>query len=85
MLPRTFRIGRKIVGAITEGYFTADCTLLGNESTTIRNGVLATVQFHVKEGGQCTLGVYDAILADSQEQTITHTHVDGTFKSFLNG
>lgn len=105
MLTRTFRIGRKMVGAITEGpflksggetlfiprinvtegYLTADCTLLGNESTTIGNGVLATVQFHVKEGGQCTLGLYDTILADLQEQTITHTHVDGTFESFLNG
>ena len=105
MLPRTFCIGRKIVGAITEGpflksggealfiprinvtegYLTADCALLGNESITIRNGVLATVQFHVKEGGQCALGLYDTILADSQEQTITRTHVDGTFKSFLNG
>ena len=68
---------------VTEGYLTADCTLLGNESITIRNGVLATVQFLVKEGGHCTLGLYDTILADSQEQTITHTHVDSTFKSFL--
>jgi hypothetical protein len=73
------------VGAITEGYFTAYCTLLGNESTIIRNGVLATVQFHVREGGQCTLDLSDTMLADSLEQTITHTHVDGTFKSFLNG
>ena len=40
---------------VTEGYLTADCTLLGNESTTIRNGVLATVQFHVKEGGSALL------------------------------
>lgn len=45
------------------------------------NGTLATIQFHVKEDGACDLILYDTLLANSAEQSITHILFNGHFNS----
>ena len=65
----------------TAGYTTVDCTLLGNPSGVGGNGTVATIQFHVKESGYCDLDLYDTLLINSLEQTITHTVSDGHFST----
>jgi len=65
----------------TVGYVIIDCTLLGNISGVSGNGALATIQFHVKESGHCDLDLYDTMLINSSEQSITHTLIDGYFNS----
>lgn len=63
----------------TEGYMIVDCTLLGDIPGVSGNGTLATVEFHVKTEGECTLDLYDTTLVSSFEQPITHTVTDGHF------
>jgi len=65
----------------TTGYILADCTLLGNTSGVSGNGTLATVKFHVKTAGNCTLHLQDAILVNSLEQLITTKVNDGYFNT----
>lgn len=65
----------------TAGYIIIDCTLLGDMPGVSGNGQLATIQFHVKETGNCNLDLYDSMLLNSSEQTITHTVRDGYFST----
>jgi len=65
----------------TAGYIVMDCTLLGDQPGVSGKGHLATIQFHVKEGGACSLDLYDSILLNSSEQTITHLVKDGQFST----
>jgi hypothetical protein len=65
----------------TAGYILVDCTLLGNISGASGNGVLATIQFYVKGSGNSDLDLYDTILLNSSEQSITHTVRDGQFNA----
>jgi len=63
----------------TEGFVLADCTLLGDVSGVNGNGTLASVEFHVKTYGNCTLDLYDTTLVSSSEQPIEHTAIDGYY------
>jgi len=63
------------------GYLVLDVTLLGDVSGVSGNGMLATVQFHVKENGNCDLQLYDTVLINSSEQTIAHTVRDSHFST----
>ena len=63
----------------TEGFVLADCTLLGDVSGVHGNGTLASVEFHVKTYGNCTLDLYDTTLVSSSEQPIEHTAIDGYY------
>jgi len=63
----------------TEGFVLADCTLLGDVSGVHGNGTLASVEFHVKTYGNCTLDLYDTTLVGSSEQPIEHTAIDGYY------
>jgi hypothetical protein len=67
----------------TTGYLILDCTLTDNLTGVSGNGVLATIQFHVKESGHCDLDLYDTELSDSSEppHALTHTVVNGQFSS----
>jgi hypothetical protein len=67
----------------TTGYLILDCSLMGNVSGVNGNGVLATIQFRVKENGHCDLSLYDTELDDSSvpPHTLTHTVVNGQFSS----
>jgi hypothetical protein len=46
------------------GHLIADCTLLGEVSGVTGDGVLASVTFHVKAAGQCSLDLYYVSLLD---------------------
>jgi len=61
----------------TLGYVLIDCTLLGDIRGVNGSGTLASIQFYVKEAGECVLDLYDTILVSSFEQQIEHTVVDG--------
>jgi hypothetical protein len=63
----------------TEGFVLVDCTLLGDIPGVGGNGTLATIEFHVKTVGECTLDLYDTILVSSAEQPIPHTAIDGYY------
>jgi len=65
----------------TAGYMLVDCTLLGNVPGVSGNGTLATIEFHIKEGGTCDLILYETMLINSAEQSIVHTVVNGYFNS----
>ena len=65
----------------TAGHVTVDCTLLANVSGVSGNGALATIRFHVKEGGTCDLILYETMLINSAEQSVGHTVVNGHFSS----
>jgi len=65
----------------TAGYVLVDCTLLGNISGVSGNGVLATIEFHVKDSGACDLILYETMLINSAEQSVVHTVVNGYFNS----
>jgi len=65
----------------TAGHIIIDCTLLGDQPGVSGKGQLATIQFQVKERGACSLDLYDSILLNSSEQTITHTVRDGQFST----
>jgi hypothetical protein len=54
---------------------------LYNVSGAYGSGVLATVQFHVIESGQCDLHLYETILASSSKESITHTVKSGKFST----
>jgi len=63
------------------GYLVLDCTLLGDVSGVNGSGVLATIQFHVKENGSCDLKLYDTMLLDSSSDLINHVVRDGRFST----
>lgn len=67
----------------TEGFGLVDCTLLGNVPGVSGNGTLATIEFHVKTLGECTLDLYDTTLVSSAEQPIPHTAFDGYYYTAL--
>jgi len=67
----------------TEGYMIVDCTLLGDVSGVSGNGTLATVKFYVEARGECALDLYDTKLVNSSEQSITHTTIDGNFRTIV--
>jgi hypothetical protein len=50
------------------GHLIADCTLLGEVSGITGDGVLASVTFHVKAAGQCSLDLYYAGLLDDSPE-----------------
>jgi len=62
------------------GFVLVDCTLLGNVSGVSGSGTLVTIQFYVKESGECILDLYDTKLISTSEQPIAHTVTDGYFK-----
>jgi hypothetical protein len=57
------------------------CNRWGNVSGINGSGVLATVQFHVKESGECDLYLYKTILVSSSEKSITHIVKSGKFST----
>ncbi|MEM2912698.1 MAG: cohesin domain-containing protein [Candidatus Bathyarchaeia archaeon] len=61
----------------TAGYALVDCTLLGNIGGVNGSGTLATIEFYVKEAGECAFDLYDTILVSSSERFIEHSAVDG--------
>ena len=63
----------------TAGYMLVDCTLLGNVPGVNGDGTLATVTFHVKSSGECSLDLYDTMLVSSYETLISHQTTDGYF------
>jgi hypothetical protein len=63
------------------GYLILDCTLMGNVSGVSGNGVLATIQFHVRGSGECDLLLYGTILVSSSEKSIAHTVKSGKFST----
>lgn len=65
----------------TAGLILIDCTLYEALTGVNGSGVLATVQFHVKQSGHCNLDLYDTLLSDSNEQTITHSVTGGSFST----
>jgi len=65
----------------TQGYIVADCTLLGNVSGVSGDGILATINLHVKGEGECILDLYDTVLISSLEQPIDHDTEDGYFST----
>jgi len=65
----------------TAGYLVADCTLLGNTKGVSGSGVLATIQFHVEENGDCSLHLYDLTLLSSAVQSIVSNVNDGHFST----
>jgi hypothetical protein len=65
----------------TAGYVIIDCTLLGLRPGVSGSGILATVEFHVKSGGESSLDLYDTKLIDPGEHLIPHTATDGYFEA----
>jgi len=65
----------------TDGHILADCTLLGNIKGVSGAGTLATIQFTVKDNGECSLHLYDVTLLNSAEQSIVPTLTDGRFST----
>ena len=63
----------------TFGHVVIDCTLLGNVAGANGSGVLASMQFHVKNEGTCELALFDTKFVDVSEQMITHTANSGQF------
>ena len=61
----------------TVGYLIADCTLLGMIPGVSGNGTLATIIFHVKNQGECTLDLHDVLLLNSFELPIQCDTLDG--------
>lgn len=65
----------------TFGHVVIDCTLLGNSAGTNGNGVLASIQFHVKNEGACDLIPYDAKFVDASDQMTAHVVNTGHFSA----
>jgi hypothetical protein len=65
----------------TFGHVVIDCTLLGDVLGASEDGVLASLQFHVKNKGSCELTLYDTQLVNASEQMITHTVNGGYFSA----
>jgi len=63
----------------TEGYLLVDCTRLGEVSGASGDGIIATINLHVKGEGECLLDLHDTILLSSLEQPIDHEATDGYF------
>jgi hypothetical protein len=61
----------------TAGRMVADCTLLGNVPGVSGSGTLATITFNVKGAGQSPLTLWDVVLLNSFEQSITCQVVSG--------
>jgi len=61
----------------TAGRMVADCTLLGNVPGVSGSGTLATITFNVKGVGQSPLTLWDVVLLNSFEQSITCQVVSG--------
>jgi hypothetical protein len=61
----------------TAGYVIVDCTLLGMVGGVGGNGVLTTMTFYVKNGGECPLDLYDVTMINSLELPISNAAVDG--------
>jgi hypothetical protein len=67
----------------TFGRVVIDCTLLGNVVGANGNGVLVSIQFHIKNAGTCDLSLYDTKLVDTSEGMIAHTVNGGHFSTNL--
>jgi len=65
----------------TEGYALVNCTLKGDISGVSGDGMLAVIEFHVKDTGKCILGLCDTKLVSSFKQPIIHTVKDGNFNA----
>lgn len=65
----------------TDDHILADCTLLGNIKGVNGTGTLATIQFTVKNKGECSLHLYDVTLLNSNVQSIAPTLTDGRFST----
>ena len=65
----------------TAGYVFLTCTLLGNVSGVSGNGVLATIQFYVKENGSCSLNLTNTQLLNPLEGQINHQTTSGSFNT----
>lgn len=61
----------------TEGSMVADCTLVGTVNGVNGEGTLATITLYVKNTGECTLHLNEAILVGSTEQAIQVQTADG--------
>ncbi len=66
----------------TAGRMVADCTLLGNVGGVTGSGTLATITFKVKGIGESSLTLWDVILLNSLEQSIT-CQVSSVYGYFL--
>jgi len=65
----------------TAGYVFLTCTLLGNVSGVSGNGALATIRFHVKENGSCSLNLTNTQLLNPLEGQINHQTTNGSFNT----
>jgi len=65
----------------TIGYVLVDCSLLGDTTGVNGTGLLASIEFQVKETGNCKLDVYDTKLVDPNGETISHTTADAHFST----
>lgn len=61
------------------GYVLVDCTLIGDTEGMNGSGVLASIQFHVKQAGNCDIRLYDTKLIDADEMMIAHAANGGRF------
>jgi len=68
----------------TACYIIADCTLLGMVPGASGDGTLATVKFYVKSKGNSVLDLFDTILIDSNERTIPHSAMDGSYYTSMH-
>jgi hypothetical protein len=65
----------------TFGHVVIDCTLLGDSAGANGSGLLASIQFHVKNEGACDLVPYDAKFVDTSDQMIAHVVNRGRFSA----
>jgi hypothetical protein len=65
----------------TSSHVVIDCTLLGSSTGANGNGILASIQFHVKNKGVCDLAPYETKLVDAFDQMITHVVNGGRFSA----
>lgn len=63
----------------TQGYVLVDCTLFGDVAGVNGSGTLASIEFYAEAQGESVLDLYDTILINSLEQSITHTANNGFF------
>jgi len=66
----------------TSGVIIADCALLGNLTGVSGDGTLVTLQFYLKEQGDCTLDIIEVTLLNSSEQPIDARLIDGHINVF---
>jgi len=65
----------------TYDHVVIDCTLLGNSTGADGSGVLASIQFHVKNEGACDLVPYDGKFIDTSDKMIAHAVNTGRFSA----